>query len=264
MSGQTTAVHRGRRRVWLVAGALAVTAGLVLGGLYLWAWIGNRSEAQHQTYERTAARVEVDTKAVDVTVVAGDSDRVVVDRELRWSFGKPQIREVWDGDALRISAECPSAPRLPGCSVRYRIEVPRNAAVDAHTTSGSLSVTGVDGELRLATSSGRLTADGVGGALWASAQSGDIVATGLRSETVDVSSSSGGAALGFAGAPRQVTANVRSGDFEMRVPRTGGPYAVVLSVESGARVVDVEQDGAARNRIDVESRSGDVRIQYDE
>ncbi|MFD0206911.1 MULTISPECIES: DUF4097 family beta strand repeat-containing protein [Saccharothrix] len=234
MSAQTTAGHRGRR-AWLVAGALSVTAGLVLGGLYLWSWIGNRSEGQHQTYARSAARVEVDTKSVDVTVVAGRSDRVVVDRELRWSFGRPVIREVWDGDVLRISAECPSAPRLPGCSVRYRIEVPRAAAVQARTTSGSLSVTGVDGELRLTTNSGRLTADGVGGALWASAQSGDIVATGLRSETVDVSSTSGRSALGFAGTPRVVTANVRSGDLDLRVPRGGGPYAVLLSVQSGAR-----------------------------
>ncbi|MEU4745857.1 hypothetical protein AB0G02_36085, partial [Actinosynnema sp. NPDC023658] len=64
--------------------------------------------------------------------------------------------------------------------------------------------------------------------------------------------------------PREVTANVRSGDFDMRVPRDGERYAVVLSVESGVRVVDVEQDGSARNRIDVQSRSGDVRIRYDE
>ncbi|GAA3849219.1 hypothetical protein GCM10022243_14000 [Saccharothrix violaceirubra] len=261
---ERTAEHRAGRPVWLVAGALAVTAGLLLGGLYLWAWIGNRTESQHQVYDRAAGRVEVDSGSVDVELVAGRSDRVVVDRELNWSFGRPTVREVWDGSTLRISARCPSSPRLPGCSVRYRVEVPARVAVDARTSSGVLSVVGLTGDLRLTTTSGRITADDVGGALWARVQSGDLVGSGLRTDSIDVAATSGGADLRFAEVPDQVKANVRSGDFVMRVPRGGGPFAVLLSVESGTRIVDVEQNSTASRKIDVESRSGDVRIQYTE
>ncbi|GGP78172.1 DUF4097 family beta strand repeat-containing protein [Saccharothrix coeruleofusca] len=253
-----------RRRIWLVTGAIVVTAAMVLGSLYLWSWVGVQTESQHQTYQREASRVEVDTDAVDVAVVAGQPGRVVVHRELSWSFGKPEVREVWDGGTLRVSAGCRSAPRLPGCSVRYRIEVPARTAVEARTSSGALSVDGLDGDLRLSTTSGSLTADRLGGVLWARASSGGIRATGLRSPEVDVGSTSGPTELVFAEDPRQVTASVRSGDFAMRVPPGTGPYAVLLSVKSGNRAVEVDQSGEAANRIDVESLSGDVRIQYDE
>jgi hypothetical protein len=257
-----TVVRRGRRRIWLALGALVVLFGLVVGGLYLWSWVGSQSESQHQTYERDVTRVEVDTKAVDVTMVAGQAGRVVVDRDIKWSFGKPEIREIWTGGTFRVTAGCRSAPQLPGCSVHYRIEVPAGVSVDAQTSSGALSVTGINGDLRLSTSSGALVADHLGGALWARASSGGITATGLRSSTVDVASSSGGTDLGFASDPHQVTASVRSGDFTMKVPRQGGPYSVILSVKSGTRVVDVEQSDAAANHINVESLSGNVRIQY--
>jgi hypothetical protein len=259
-----TVVHRGRRRIWLALGALVVIFGLVVGGLYLWSWVGSQTESQHQSYDRDISRIEVDTKAVDVTLVAGRPGHVVVDRDLKWSFGKPEIREIWDGGTLRVTAGCRSAPQLPGCSVRYRIEVPAGVSVDAQTSAGSLSVTGIDGDSRLSTSSGALVADKLGGALWARASSGTITATGLRSSTVDVASSSGATDLRFTSDPRQVTANVRSGDFTMRVPQRSGPYSVILSVKSGTRAVDVEQSNAAQNHINVESLSGNVRIQYTE
>lgn len=258
-----SAARTAKRRIWLVAGALVVTAGMAAGSLYLWAWVGAQTESQHQTYPRAATRVEVDADAVDVTVVAGEPGRVVVERHLRWSFGKPEVREVWDGGTLRVSAGCRSAPRLPGCAVRYRIEVPVRADVEARTSSGALSVSGIDGDLRLSTTSGHLDVDGLGGSLWARASSGGIRATGLRSPEVDVGSTSGATELAFADDPRQVTASVRSGDFAMRVPAGTGPYAVLLSVKSGVRSVDVDQSGQAANRIDVESLSGDVRIQYE-
>jgi hypothetical protein len=259
-----TVVHRGRRRVWLALGALVVIFGLVVGGLYLWSWVGSRTESQHQTYDRDISRIEVDTQAADVVMVAGQRGRVVVDRDLRWSFGKPEVRETWDGGTLRVTAGCRSAPQLPGCSVHYRIEVPAGVSVEARTSAGSLSVTGIDGDSRLSTSSGSLVADKLGGALWARASSGTITGTGLRSSTVDVASSSGGTDLRFVSDPHQVTASVHSGDFTMRVPQRTGPYSVILSVKSGSRAVDVEQSNTAQNHINVESLSGNVRIQYAE
>lgn len=64
-------------------------------------------------------------------------------------------------------------------SVDLLITVPREAAVEAHTVSGDLSITGTRGQVEIQSVSGDVTVDDVHGPLWLKSVSGDCTCVGF-------------------------------------------------------------------------------------
>jgi hypothetical protein len=246
---------------WLAIGGVLTAAVIVIGGAYVWALLGRQTTTEQQTYRQPVDRIEIDMRSSDVTLVAGATDQVVVDRELTKSFSAPEVNETWNGKTLRITSGCPAGFRLPGCSVRYLVRVPPQIAVDAKVSSGTLSVGDVGGDLRLATTSGDVRVTNAQGNLWARATSGSVTATGVRSSATDVETTSGGADLRFAAAPQNIRAKVSSGDLGIAVPPDTA-YNVQASTDSGDQHINVRQDRAAPGTISAETSSGDVTIGY--
>ncbi|WP_066363144.1 hypothetical protein [Herbidospora mongoliensis] len=60
----------------------------------------------------------------EVEVKQGETGRLVIEREISWSFDQPGWHESWDGRTLTVDA----AP-CPGCVSRYTITVPAGTEV---------------------------------------------------------------------------------------------------------------------------------------
>lgn len=102
-----------------------------------------------------------------------------------------QVRIHTDGT---VRATGPDATGNEGWHVSYDVLVPARTDLEVEATNGPLSVTGVDGVLRLRTRNGPVRLDGVSGDVHASAQNGPVNVTlagdrwrgrGLVAETVN-------------------------------------------------------------------------------
>ncbi|PSL02127.1 putative adhesin [Haloactinopolyspora alba] len=258
------------RRVWLVTGAVLAAAALVIGVTGIVAALQRTStETRYasQTYPRSAAHVQVDVDRGKVTIAGGDAGRVETQHARRWSGGEPSVDETWSGDTLRVDGRCPDSLLSwigQVCSVEYAAQVPRDAGADVGSTTGSIEVGQLGGQLGLSATTGSITVEDVSGPLTARATTGDITGSGLRSDRVDAEVSTGDVTLRFAEPPERLTAAARTGDVTIEVPRSGGPYRVDARTNTGEQQVDVAQDpdAAPERTIDVTTSTGDIHVRY--
>src|SRR5690606_11812365 len=132
---------------------------------------------ESKTYLAMVDQIAIELDAGDVIVVPGEQPGIVsVTRRIAWSYQRPEITERWDGQTLRISADCGfwllAGPR---CGVTYTLQVPIHAAVQARTTTGDITVSGIQGALQLTASSGDIRVTGAGSELGLHTTTGDIV-----------------------------------------------------------------------------------------
>ena len=101
---RTASPTRPTRYIPVAIGAVVALFGVLVGGYFFWGWLNRQSEAQQQIYHHSVREITLDTSSADLTFESGKSDEVVVNRQLSWTYGKPNIQETWDGDVLRISS----------------------------------------------------------------------------------------------------------------------------------------------------------------
>jgi hypothetical protein len=260
-AGRPTMAGRERSR-WLIAGGVVTAVALAFTCLYVWDWFARGEETQHQTYHQRVNRIVVDLNMGDLTITAGDTDQVSVDRELTWSIFKPQVEERWDPgtQTLRVWFHC--APTITGkCSVSYMLGVPPDVPVEARTGSGNITVREMRGDLRLSATSGNVDVANSRGTVWAHSTSGNVRVNGARSQSVDARTTSGDVDLRFAEAPGTVSAKATSGNVNVAVP-AGTSYFVGAQAQSGEQKVSVGSDPRAEHKIYAHAGSGHVRVVY--
>lgn len=119
-------------------------------------------------------------------------------------------------------------------SVDLVITVPRESAVEAHTVSGDLSVTGMRGQVEIQSVSGDVTVDDVQGPLWLKSVSGDCTCTA------------------FVG---RLDANTVSGDLSIERCRVSDAQIVTVSGD-----LSVEGDLERSEGHRIRTISGDVDL----
>ena len=132
---------------------------------------------------------------------------------------------------------------MDGCRVDYRIELPRQSAVTAHSSAGEIELTGVGGRVDARTEAGR------------------IAGRDLAAAVVSARTSAGEVDLHFAEVPDDVTATTAAGQGRVRLPR-GATYDV--DADTGVGHTDVAVDTSARSPHTIAARSeaGSVRVAY--
>ena len=119
-----------------------------------------------------------------------------------------------------------------GDGVRLEVEVPSDAALDAHTSGGPIDVDGVRGQLHLATSGGGIRGTDVGGDVFANTSGGAIELThvdgAVRAET------SGG------------RIEIQDARGDVHAETSGGGIEIL----------------AARGRVEAETSGGPVRVEF--
>ncbi|MHA6759828.1 DUF4097 family beta strand repeat-containing protein [Streptacidiphilus sp. PAMC 29251] len=236
-----------RRRLWW---ALAAVTGLVVASL-TGATLVSRIATQHSSGSYTSAHpltlLRIDAGRGAVAIEAGPAGQLVLRQDLGWVTSRPRVERHWDGDTLAVTVICPGAGGplvLLGCQADVRIQVPAGTPVDAESTSGALTVSGLSGALDL------------------DSASGPIQGNDLRSALAQVRSASGPISLTFADAPHQVTARTSSGPIDIDVPR-GDHYRATAQSDSGPASVDDGLDTpTAADTLTATSDSGPVDIAY--
>jgi len=253
-------------RYWLIAGVLITVIVIMVGGTFvmlsLFGSATPTEEQQHQAYQRSVSRVELDVDSGDISISAGGSGQVVVERLLRWRKTKPQVGAEWDGDTLHLSGRCPDQK---DCTVSYQVRVPAGVSVRAHTIDGNISVADVTGELDLRNESGDVTVRNSAGPVRIMGDAGNVTGTGLRSGSVDLQTKDGDVALAFAAVPTSVRVVLTDGSVKIAVPRTGtgiDGYHVQASTAAGQRNVHVDEDSAGKRSIYAQLVAGDVTVDY--
>lgn len=200
-------------------------------------------------------RLSLSNVSGDITITGGSGDEAIVDAVKRTRGGRASLDDVRieadsGGNRVDIRTEYPRMSHS-NVSVDYTVTVPSGAAVELHSISGAIKVTGVRGMVRVETVSGGVTASatpnvelaktvsgdlslsGVStdGNVTAGTVSGTLTARGLKAKRLDLSSVSGDITLTDVSVT-SVHAKSISGGFEYTGSiQKGGDYDV--NVHSG-------------------------------
>jgi len=186
------------------------------------AYQGGSEQSEHFTSKYKLGRegsVSVSNVSGDIVVTGGSGDEVSVEAIKRTRGGRGELGEVHidvDSRAGRVDIRTNYPYRSDNrVSVDYTITVPASAAVDAHSVSGSVKITGVSGLVHAESVSGNVTtartpklesAKSVSGAidltdatadsdLNASSVSGSVHAKGLKARSLTIGTVSGDVSL---------------------------------------------------------------------
>jgi DUF4097 and DUF4098 domain-containing protein YvlB len=205
-----------------------------------------------QAREREAERQERDRAGALDTVVTFDAHgaltvscpggSVIVTGSDR---NEIKVRARTDNGAIRFTSNGTRATLEPssgrGCSDgRFEVTVPTGTKLSATTWSGSVSVSGVHGEIEARAQSGDVQIKDAGERLDIESLSGDVSIVGVKGET-KVNTISG--AIDLSAARGDVTAETVSGDIELRdviakqvrVHNTSGDISYSGSILDGGR-----------------------------
>jgi DUF4097 and DUF4098 domain-containing protein YvlB len=201
----------------------------------------NRGPEQTEHFSRKIkigrdGRVSISNIAGDITVTGGSGDDVSIEATKRTRGDKGELAQVQinvDEHAGRVDVRTEYTRNDNNhVSVDYIVTVPASAAVEMHSVSGGLHITGVQGVARLETVSGEVSASSTPRIEVAKSVSGDVELSGTSSDG-DLSASS-------------VSGNVHIKGVKAR------------SIRLGAISGDVGVSDAACERVDMKSLSGTV------
>jgi Putative adhesin len=223
-------------------------------------------------------RLELANASGDVSITGSIDGKVHVHGEVRSSgigFASPQKRldEIVSnppieqkGDTVRIGKDL---SRIRNLSISYVIEVPRDTEVDTTVASGSQTIRGVRGPVKvqsasgsirvdnidrktqLSTLSGSIDAQDIGDELRASSASGSVTVSGVKGD-VRISALSGATQIIKPGG--RVDADTASGSVEVQ----GATTDVKAHAASGK--IDVSGNPGSNSYWDLKTVSGAVEL----
>ena len=205
------------------------------------------SEALHRTEEARSIltspvhRIVIKADTGDVTVRAGLTGDVVLDRHDAWTIDRPATSERYARGVLTISTHCGGLTRVLRCRSDLVIDAPPEVDVKISAQDGDIDLRGLSGRADVET------------------RSGDIRTHRLEPITVRAMSDGGDVSLDLFGQPVRTEAQSNSGDVSVTVPF--GPYRVDASADAGnVKVEGLIRDDLAPQAIDALADAGDITV----
>ena len=259
---QDRAPERGAGRTVAVALLSALAAVTIAWGTVSAADLVARTETTETFTRDVAPRLRIETDG-RVQVTAGPVDSVSIERTVERGLRAPEVSAAVTsaGDELVLSGDCPAVVSS-WCSVDYAVVVPANTEVIVDSGSGSITVTGIDGDITASSSSGSVYVVDVSGQLRLSSSAGPVLGEQLASATVRADSSAGSVRLVFDVAPTSVDADSSAGSVELVVPDDSAVYAVDASTSAGSARIEVATDPSADRTLRLRSSAGDVSVRH--
>ncbi|MEI5097361.1 DUF4097 family beta strand repeat-containing protein [Streptomyces sp. PmtG] len=248
-----------RRAVRVLALLTALT--LVGGGAwYLFLFLVTRTETGTTAIDPAVRAVVVEIDSGDVRVgVAGRGERTELRKKLTSSLRSPDERIERDGDTLRVTTDCGEG--MGRCGSDYRLTVKAGTRVRVVTRLGDVSVTGVRGSVEARTRIGGVRIERVDGdRLVGASKTGAVTMKDVTFDTADATSKLGDVRVSRTGPFTRLRAVSKTGDVELRLPRTSGPYDVTAHTKIGDRRVAVDLDDAADTAVEARTKIGDVTV----
>ena len=240
MHASAMKLHRG------LASAVCVFALLAFAGCANGPSVAGKFDRDYGVTGHT--RLEVGTVSGDVNITGSADGKVHVHGEVRVSGGgaqdeqkrlseiesNPPVEQTPDG--VRVGRD---VVRLHGASISYTIEVPRDCEVSSTVISGSQTVRGVRGPIKMQSTSGSISAQDIDGDAQLASLSGSVTASNMG-DAVRASGASG--SITVSGAKGDVRVNGESGKVQISNP--GGRVEVNLT----------------NGPVNVQGANGDVKI----
>lgn len=225
------------RIVLLAALGLLVLSGAVFG----------LSEALHRTEESRAIvtdrvhRIVVRGDVGDVSIRAGLTGDVILQRKDAWTVGRPSVSERYARGVLTIETHCGGVSEVLRCRSDLMIDAPPEVDVDVSAHDGDIDLRGLSGRTIVAT------------------DRGDIRTRRLEPVVVRATSQGGDVSLDLFGEPARTEAESDGGDVRVTVPF--GPYRVDATADAGnVKVEGVIRDDLAPQRIAALTKVGDITV----
>jgi len=251
------------RHVALSVGIVLAAIFIVCSAISVAGWtIGSTEKTNHEVIPGPVKTLTLDANSGDVTLVASDTDDVVVDSHARGQLHTPELQVRPEGTHLTVTGGCPNFT-IGNCSAEIIVRVPANTAVDVDAGSGDIHAQDLNGNVRLRSASGDVSAEGLHGfSVQLKSASGDITAGDLSAGAVSARTASGDVTLQLSSVPEGVEARINSGDVAVLVPPGSEPYRVDADTNSGDRSVGVVVSDRSSNAITAHTNSGDVVVDY--
>jgi hypothetical protein len=219
-------------------------------------------------------RLDLDLGSSQVDVQTGGDREVRVETTQHglWQGNPVAISRL--GDRVRVTNE--AFPRFFGfcfgrCGMSYHITAPRGVALSVRTSSGDISVAGVDGAVSLTSGSGDVTAHDIANGLTVATSSGDValervggklnVQTGsgdvrlADGHVVDATVQANSGDIELQGVANTIALNSGSGDIDVRDAHDGQ-----LAIRANSGNIDYTGSLARAANSSVETSSGDVTL----
>jgi DUF4097 and DUF4098 domain-containing protein YvlB len=208
--------------------------------------------------ENAAGNVTVtgaDVKSVQVKAVktAYDSSQARADAEVKTI----QYSIKQDGNTVTLTYELPPSMNFSNNvnTVSFIVTVPSQTAVDIKSSTGKVSVTGVDGQVSIGNKFGDISAEKVDGALDAQTNSGAIDVSSVNADRGNVKLNSGFGTISMSQVSgTNITAESNSGKLDLKNVRS----TKEMSLSSDFGNVKFDQGSAASLSITTKSGSIDI------
>lgn len=241
---------------------VTVSVALILGGGW-WAAseLTGSDETMQLEFPVSGTSLRVESSDTDIEMRAGDVSKITVTRKAERNVFSDDPEEKYEDGVLELKKTGCGFLSFGSCDTDYVIQIPKDLAVFAETSSGEILAIGLEKGAQLKTSSGRIELHTVGGEIQAETSSGDIEGQALPEGQFRAKSSSGEIELEFASAPLSIGAETSSGEVKIELPGAD-TYAVEAETDSGDTDNRLKHDPAAIRKIRAKTSSGDVRLEY--
>ncbi len=155
--------------------------------------------------------------AYDITACIGAGGRTLAEAQA----AVDNVKLVIDGSRVHLTGTADSTSRIRSWSVQLIVTAPDGANIDAETTNGPISVSGVSGTLALRASNGPIAMEDVNGDVRARASNGPITVEGSRGR-FDIETANG---------PIDVRLDGRRWDGRLDARAANGPLTVSVPAD---------------------------------
>src|SRR5205823_5094991 len=149
---------------------------------------GQRTDQRVLTLTPTAGRLRLDLNG-DIRIQRGSDSQVHVTERLKYGLRRPHVVEQATSDGLTVTGKCLALDSY--CSVDAVLTVPPSLSVDAHSSGGGITASGLIGSVQLDSSGGGISVSDVSGPVVATSSGGDVSASRV-SGSLRLDSSGGG------------------------------------------------------------------------
>lgn len=251
---------RGRSRwFWLIISLLilaVIFGGLAAAGVLL----THEVNASRTVNVGSAPRLVLTSRVGSVRITSGLEGRISVVMHQRMFVGNDNPIPVRfelspDGNTLTITTDQSGriGLNLYDTGIDFDIVAPTDTALNIHTESGSISASGIQGQMTLVTSSGDVSTDGGSGQVTLTTTSGDITATDVSGQIV-LSASSG--SITAENASGNLVLSTTSGD----VTATSVASTADSSFETSSGEITYSGTLAPGTHTQFQTTSGDVHL----
>jgi hypothetical protein len=252
------------RALWVIFGSLLLLGGLWWGTFNVVELIAHEERTERFTVPAaTVDRLLVDNATGSVTITGTDADEISVEAEVSDGLRDTGFRRDVVGSTLELHGSCPAFGSM-WCRVTYRIEVPRDLIVEVDADDGRVSVSNVDGDLRVESDNGSIELADISGALTVDSDNGRISGRNLTSAVTNAGSNNGRIELSYSEPPDTVTASGDNGSIEVVVPEIESGYHVTADSANGGDDIVVNNNPESPHKITLETDNGSITVLYAE